>query len=141
MRPAPAADEVQRFREIIARRLGLQFDDGKLGFLTDVLWRRLDAGGRGGADYLADLERGPTGAEIDGLALELTVSETYFFRNIDQFRAFSERVVPERMEARSAARVLRVLSAGCATGEEPYTVAIALRARPGSVVDRVDPGD
>lgn len=127
MRPAPATEDVQRFREIISRRLGLQFDDGKLGFLSDVLCRRLDAGGRREADYLAELDRGPTGPELDGLAPELTVPETYFFRNIDQFRAFSERVVPERMEARGAARVLRVLSAGCATGEEPYTVAIALR--------------
>ena len=127
MRPSPAADDVLRFREAIARHFGLQFDDSKLGFLTDVLWRRLDAGRDGGSDYLARLERGPTTQEVAGLAPELTVPETYFFRNIDQFRAFSEVVLPERMRARGAHRVLHILSAGCATGEEPYSAAIAVR--------------
>jgi chemotaxis protein methyltransferase CheR len=117
---------VQRFRDIIASRLGLQFDDGKLGFLADVLERRLDAGAHC-AEYLARLEHGPSGRELAGLAPDLTVPETYFFRNVDQFHAFSDAVVPDRMRAQGPTRRLRVLSAGCASGEEPYTLAIAIQ--------------
>ncbi len=58
------------------------------------------------------------------LPTSFTVNETFFFRNIDNFRAFAERVVPERTRAE---RRLRILSAGCASGEEPYTLAMVVR--------------
>ncbi len=123
---SPSAVDVERFREIIAAQLGLQFDDGKLSFLTDVLNRRLAASQRTTAHYLAELAGAPR-RELDALVHELTVPETYFFRHLDQLRAFAEAVVPARVAARGAQRTLRVLSAGCASGEEPYTLAIILR--------------
>jgi chemotaxis protein methyltransferase CheR len=54
------------------------------------------------------------------------VNETYFFRNIDQFHAFREVAVANRVRARSGERRLRMLSAGCASGEEAYSLAIVL---------------
>jgi len=63
------------------------------------------------------------------LAERLTVAETYFLRNTDQFRAFAEVALPERIHARSDSRQLRILSAGCASGEETYSLAIAMRDR------------
>ena len=91
---AGAAD-VERFRAAVARRLGLQFDDGKLSFLGEVLQRRL--GRRCAYDYLSGLEEAPSSDEIGALARELTVGETYFFRNNEQFRALAEVALPERM--------------------------------------------
>ena len=120
-----SAGEVERFRSAVARRLGLQFDDGKLGFLAEVLRRRLERGVA--ADYLAGLEDNPSSEEISALARELTVGETYFFRNNEQFRALAEVVLPERMRADRQPRVLRLLSAGCASGEEAYSLAIVAR--------------
>jgi chemotaxis protein methyltransferase CheR len=119
------AGDVERFRAAVARRLGLQFDDGKLGFLAEVLQRRLER--RCAADYLAGLEDNPSSDEIGALARELTVGETYFFRNNEQFRALAEIVLPERMLIDRRPRVLRLLSAGCASGEEAYSIAIVAR--------------
>src|SRR5579863_3634166 len=110
--------EVERFRTLIARRLGLQFEDAKLGFLADVLRRRLGTNGRIGGAYLARLEADASREELGALAQELTVPETYFFRNIDQFHALTEIVLPERLHVQAARKRLRILSAGCASGEE-----------------------
>jgi chemotaxis protein methyltransferase CheR len=119
--------DVERFRAAIIAQIGLQFDDAKLGFLGEVLQRRLDRLGRSADVYLRDLEHQPSNREITALAQELTVGETYFFRNSDQFRALAEIVLPGRMRARQAPKVLRLLSAGCASGEEAYSMAIVVR--------------
>ncbi len=118
---------VESFRSLIARRLGLQFDDGKTGFLGDVLRRRVEATGHPSEVYIGRLENAPAGGELGAIAQELTVPETYFFRNAGQFRAFCEIALPDRLQARSSRRRLRILSAGCASGEEPYTIAMLVR--------------
>jgi chemotaxis protein methyltransferase CheR len=120
--------DLDRFRAAIVRRMGLQFDDAKLGLLGEVLQRRLHRLGSSGEVYLETLEQETSSVEeVTALAPSLTVGETYFFRNIEQFRALAEVVLPERMRQRPGAGVLRVLSAGCASGEEPYSVAIVAR--------------
>ncbi len=119
--------DLDRFRTVIIERIGLQFDDARLGFLGEVLQRRLDKLGRAGDAYLRDLEDRSASDEITALAEELTVGETYFFRNNEQFRALAEVVLPERMRVSRPPGVLRLLSAGCATGEEAYSMAIVVR--------------
>jgi chemotaxis protein methyltransferase CheR len=111
--------------------MGLQFDDTKLGHLGDVLQRRVNASGRGSAAYLWELESEASPSEISALARELTVGETYFFRNHEQFSALAEVVFPARLRARApqqpAPKTLRLLSAGCSSGEEAYSMAIVAR--------------
>jgi chemotaxis protein methyltransferase CheR len=120
--------DVERFRGIVAAQFGLQFEDSKLGFLAEVLRKRLEVGNHDSQLYLMHLEATPRiDEEASALARELTVGETYFFRNSDQFRAFAEAVIPAVMRARRSERRMRVLSAGCASGEEAYTLAIILR--------------
>jgi chemotaxis protein methyltransferase CheR len=121
------ARAVERFRAFVTRRFGLHLDDTKLGGIADLLRRRLDANGQSCAAFLDALETEHASPELRALAAELTVPETYFFRNIDQFRAFTEVVVPDRLRARGEAKQLRILSLGCATGDEPYSLAILLR--------------
>ncbi len=119
--------DVERFRAAVSRCLGLQFDEAKQAFLGEVLQRRL---GRlkGSADaYLRQLETRPACTELGALAEELTVGETYFFRNSEQFCALAELALPERVRAKPGSKVLRVLSAGCASGEEAYSIAIIVR--------------
>ena len=118
---------IHRFRAAVAHRLGLHFDDAKLPFLETVFLRRIEAGGRTDEGYLGHLEHAPAEGELAALAQELTVPETYFFRNIDQFRAFAEICLPQRVSARVGNRRLRFLSAGCASGEEPYSIAMLVR--------------
>ena len=64
--------------------------------------------------------------ELSALARELTVGETYFFRHSEQFDALRELVLPERSRARQEQRTLRLLSVGCASGEEAYTLAMLI---------------
>ncbi len=122
--------EVEQFRGFVARHLGLQFDDAKLTFLADVLRRRLETNGRTCEAYLARLRADPAREEIRLLAQELTVAETYFFRNLGQFLAFREVALWGRLRPQATGTRadhggrLRVLSAGCASGEEPYSIAI-----------------
>jgi chemotaxis protein methyltransferase CheR len=125
------AADVEAFRSSITRRMGLYFDDSKLLQLEEVLEERVRRSGRALDAYLNLLERETNRElvreEVAALARALTIGETYFFRNNDQFRAFAELVVPERVRARAAERRLRFLSAGCSSGEEPYTLAMVIR--------------
>ena len=96
--------------------------------LWDRLRRRLEALGL--ADLSAYMERleneaaGP--AEWRRLEGEVTVGETYFLRYAEQFAALRETILPQLIEARRPSRRLRIWSAGCSTGAEPYSVAILL---------------
>jgi chemotaxis protein methyltransferase CheR len=73
---------------------------------------------------LAKLSR----AQVDALAAHLTIGETYFFRDPAVFGALASQVFPALVEEkRGRAKRLRIWSAGCCTGEEPYSIAIALR--------------
>jgi chemotaxis protein methyltransferase CheR len=120
--------ELERFRGLIARRLGLHFEDAKLGFLGDVLRRRLEATKECADIYLAQLEANTSPNEAVMLAQELTVAETYFFRHIEQYRAFAEIALPDRLAyCRQAGVRVSIVSTGCASGEEPYSLAIAVR--------------
>lgn len=120
--------EVQAFRAGIAQRLGLAFDETKSGMLAELLRQRLESTKRPIHSYLAELEKEPSFAEISELARALTVGETYFFRNKDHFRACAELVLPERIQKRRSERRLRLLSAGCSSGEEAYSLAILARS-------------
>jgi len=67
-------------------------------------------------------------AQVDALAAHLTIGETYFFRDPATFEALASQVFPAlAQEKRGLAKRLRIWSAGCCTGEEPYSIAIALR--------------
>lgn len=132
-------DPVDQLRAVVERRLGLQLDDARRAQLAQVLPRRLEATRLDCDDYLAQIERAPLGGELGALAQELTIGETYFFRNVEQFRALTEAALPQLVRARRPGRTIRLLSAGCASGEEPYSLAIAVReaavdaARPVSI--------
>jgi len=67
-----------------------------------------------------------TQRQIETLASHLTVGETYFFRETLSLEALEKYVLPELIESRRSMRYLRIWSAGCATGEEPYSIAILL---------------
>lgn len=122
-----SAADIERFRCAVSRLLGLSFEDTKLGFLAEIFRRRLDALGQSTDVYLGRLETENLHDELGALAQELTVPETYFFRNNDQYRALADIALPDRIAAESTARRLRILSAGCASGEEAYSLAILVR--------------
>lgn len=73
------------------------------------------------------LSTSSTKAELEVLVSHFTVGETYFFREPKSFEAIETCIIPELIRARRGKdQYLRIWSAGCATGEEPYSVAILL---------------
>ncbi|NRF68122.1 protein-glutamate O-methyltransferase CheR [Aquincola sp. S2] len=113
------APPVESFRQLLAQRLGLQLDAQRDDALALLLQRRLAATGLTPAAYFERLQS--DSVEAHALAPDVTVAETYFFRHAEQFAALREQL-PGR--ARAAAGGLRLLCAGCASGEEAYSLAI-----------------
>ena len=64
--------------------------------------------------------------EINAMLDVITTNETYFFREKNQLDALKEDILPDLAREKASARRLRIWSAGCSTGEEPYTLAIIL---------------
>ncbi|WP_437580870.1 CheR family methyltransferase [Sorangium sp. So ce887] len=127
--------------ELLEQRLGLSRGSLHLGAdLEAVLRERMRARGCSDlGDYRRALDR-PEFAreELHVLAGQLTVGETYFFREWQQIEACVEIALPERFAARPDGEPITVLSAGCASGEEVYTLAIALHtAYPGLLPHRI----
>jgi chemotaxis protein methyltransferase CheR len=119
--------DVTRFRDALATRLGWTFDENDSAQLAQVLQKRADAHELSRDAYLSRLGAPGWDAELTTLAEELTINETYFFRHGEQFRALADVALPERIRARATQRVLRMLSVGCSSGEEAYTLAIVAR--------------
>ncbi|MDG6109946.1 methyltransferase domain-containing protein [Dactylosporangium aurantiacum] len=124
-------DTITRLRGLLAQRLGMTFDDTRDPQLAEILHARATQHGLSGRGYLDRLGTAWSN-ELAALAEAVTINETYFFRNVEQFNVLAEVVLPERVRARSAERVLRLLSVGCSTGEEAYTLAMV-------TAERVDP--
>jgi chemotaxis protein methyltransferase CheR len=59
----------------------------------------------------------------------LTIHETYFFREEQRLKSFSEEILPEIASTKGKAKSLRIWSAGCSTGEEPYTISMLLQEK------------
>lgn len=78
------------------------------------------------AAYLAHLDGAGGREEWTALEAEITIGETFFFRYAEQFAALREQILPALVAARREERTLRIWSAGCSTGAEPYSIAILL---------------
>jgi chemotaxis protein methyltransferase CheR len=124
----PDADPplLDRFRARLAARIGLAFDDNRASALAAVLAERASATHFTPEQYVEYLST--ANRELPELAKHLTVAETYFFRNAAQLEACIAGAVPACIE-RNGAATFRILSAACASGEEPYSLAILMRER------------
>ena len=127
MTALPSAD-LKLLGDLIQERFGLTFEGIRQEILASRLGPRLRElrldSPRAYYEYLRFHPQ--RDAELDRLPALVTNNETYFFRETRQFDILVEHVVPERRAA-APGRPLRLLSAGCSSGEEPYSVAIALQ--------------
>jgi chemotaxis protein methyltransferase CheR len=123
--------QFETLRDLIYKSLGLHFEDAKLDFLDKRVAKRMDVlGMTRSEDYVFHLRFcDPEGLEMQALANLVTTNETYMFREFEQLQAFADHCLPEAIERRekSGVRRLRIWSAGCASGEEAYSLAIILR--------------
>src|ERR1700744_2570402 len=100
--------DLERFAELLGCHMGLHFDDNRRGHLAKVLQNRLNQQRRSAAAYLTSLAAELQQDERAALARELTIGETYFFRNSEQFRALAEVALPDRLQANASTRRLRL---------------------------------
>jgi chemotaxis protein methyltransferase CheR len=125
----PLPDDVFRLlRDFIHGYCGIYFDNGSRFLLERRLSRRLEQHRLKSFEEYYHFLRYDRKREEELVILidNLTTNETYFFRESPQLRAFSEEILPEFRETLAGRKVLRIWSAGCSTGEEPYTIAILL---------------
>lgn len=125
-------NEFEVLTGFIYRKTGIRLESPKLYFLNTRINKRIAAtGAESVADYIRILRfADPNGVEFQNLVNLLTVNETYFFRDFPQLQAFAEQSLTEVVERKRAAkeRKLKIWSAPCSSGEEPYTLAIILHA-------------
>lgn len=122
-------DLLIRFSTFIAARLGLNFRrDRRRHLAAAATAAAREMGFAETAEFILWLLSSPLSrSQIEILARHLTVGETYFFRDPEIFRLLEERILPKLLlSRRRSGRHLRIWSAGCATGEEPYSLAILL---------------
>ncbi|MFC1457471.1 CheR family methyltransferase [Microvirga arabica] len=128
-RPAPVPLPDSGFPHLKSRvieRTGHFYYQDKDDLLWERVRKRLRARGLSDSSaYLALLDDPISGpAEWGKLEAEITIGETFFFRYAEQFAALRETILPEIIARKAATRRLRIWSAGCSTGAEPYSLAI-----------------
>ncbi len=119
--------ELSEIRSFIEQRSGIVFDETRARFFDARLRQHMEHKGLGHGTELIRLMKN-SNAEYDQLLERVLTQETSFFRYPAIFEALQRRVIPE-IHARKfwqMPRSLRVWSAGCSTGEEPYSIALAL---------------
>jgi chemotaxis protein methyltransferase CheR len=123
-------------KQAIIARTGHHYYADKDQLLRDRLDRRLNATGCSGLqDYLSLLNHPAAGAaEWQELEAEVTIGETFFFRHTEQFVALRDVILPAIVAQNEVTRSLRLWSAGCAVGAEPYSLAILLERLLGEAV-------
>ncbi len=135
MRPGPGTEsppepELVRIRDVIYRAAGIFHPDNKLRLLQDRCGRRMkELRVQTLREYSDCLTIRPNRqAELVALLNEITIGETSFFRNQPQLDALRRIVIPNIIHAKSDLPLhrLRIWSAGCSTGEEPYTLRMLL---------------
>lgn len=122
-----AADEPghARIAEIVNRAMGVDFTHYKANTLHRRITRRMVLHKMNSvADYEAHLLKSPE--EIEALYQDILINVTSFFRDPEAFAALKEKIFPKLLEGRSRQEPLRFWTLGCSTGEESYSLAIAL---------------
>jgi chemotaxis protein methyltransferase CheR len=121
------AAEFDRLRELVHRHTGIALSDAKRELVYGRLAKRLRALGlQSFAEYCRLVETEQP-EELQELTNAITTNLTAFFREEHHFQQLVGEVLPAAAKSRAASRRMRFWSAGCSTGEEPYSIAISLR--------------
>lgn len=121
-------EEFTLIRDFVHDKAGIFFNEKKMYLLESRLTRRMETLGVASfRDYFYRVKYDTSQSEFNHLMTLITTNETYFFRNEPQLESFAKEALPmilEQKKESGAPKTLRIWSAGCSTGEEPYTLAI-----------------
>ena len=130
------AQQLSRITDILSERKGMDFSGYKSGTMERRLKRRIVASGAGRmSDYLRLLNERPD--EIDTLASEILISVTSFFRDKAAFESFNG-ALRQHLKQHPEKPELRIWVAGCATGEEAYSIAMLAAEAVNQLKDGID---
>lgn len=118
--------EFDFIRHVIGENAGIVLGPNKRQLVQGRLARRLRELGLSSYAAYCDHVRESGPEELVGLINALTTNVTSFFRENHHFEALTEYMLPEAMQRNQRSRRLRIWSAGCSTGEEPYCIAMML---------------
>ena len=121
--------EFKKFRDIIYERTGINLGEQKRDLVLSRLTKRLRILNIGTfEEYYRYISQENNSSEITAMINRITTNVTSFFRENHHFHVLRDIVIPKLMEkgAASGRRKLRIWSAGCSTGQEPYSIAITL---------------
>ena len=125
--------ELARIVKLVYDRSGITLHEGKRPLVMARLQKRLRAHGLTSfTAYLELVERDKKGDELVLLLDAIATNHTYFFREEQHFEMLASRVVPE-WRAQRPSGPLRIWSAACSSGEEPYTIAMTLADLPAPI--------
>ena len=121
--------ELKLLQTLVYQECGMHFDERRIHFLQDRLQRRLKACSLDNFyNYYRLLTSREGKMELNSLLENLTVNETSFFRNRPQLDLFQKTILEEVLHRKQTRRdwTMRCWSAGCSTGQEPYTMAMQI---------------
>ena len=122
-------EEFKKFAKLIYDESGIYMKDSKITLLSNRLRKRLAALSLNEFSdyykYLESLTGEAKKKEYEELLDVVSTNETYFFRNERHFEALKDYCIPELVKIKKD-KTLRIWSAACSTGEEPYTIAICV---------------
>lgn len=119
-----------KFTEIIYKRTGLSYELNKKYFVQKRIEKRIESlKVEDFKEYYMIIKFSADMSEFDMLVNELTINETYFFRDFPQLQNFAEEVLPYVVKQKKKKKdyTLKIWCAACSTGEEPYTLSIILQ--------------
>ncbi len=125
-----SSEEYKELTELVHKRSGLFFEENKLYFLERRLENRMSVTNcETVKDYLRLIKYDIRGTELDAFVDSLTTNETYFYRELPQLMSFIQGTLPIIMEEKKklGSRNLKIWSAACSRGCEPYTIAMLLK--------------
>jgi len=127
----PLQDSTFRdLRDYIYDHSGIYIADNKKYLIENRLSRILQDKKLGSfEEYLKVVKFCTNGIELTRLFDAVTTNETYFFREIDQLNVFNEDLLPGILKEKKGSQPVRIWSAACSSGEEPYTIAMMLLER------------
>lgn len=110
---------------LLTEKTGLLIDNGHLNYLHEAIAARMTALNFPSEQaYYQYLSKGET--EWQALAEKLTINESYFFRDEGHFKLLKTEILPQLIQQNQQTKYLNIWSAGCAAGEEPYSIAILI---------------
>jgi len=125
--PALNDAQFQKISRLVKDRCGINLHEGKKQLVQARLAKRLrELGLRGYREYIEYVANDVDGTELTAMLDAISTNLTSFFREEEHFTYLAHKVIPAALRRAGKSGRLRIWSAGCSTGEEPYSIAITV---------------